>query len=186
MVRFGNVLNSSGSVIPLFKQQIKNGGPVTVTHSKVVRYFMTIPEAVELVIQAGAMAKGGEVFVLDMGEPILIHDLAVKMIQLSGLQVLDKKNPNGDIEIRYTGLRPGEKLYEELLVDGKFSTTENKLIMRAEEEMISWDKLEPLLAQTKEAALNLEMEKTYNLISQLVPQFNPKSNGNDLKKDDIK
>jgi len=186
MVRFGNVLDSSGSVIPLFKQQIKNGGPVTVTHSKVVRYFMTIPEAVELVIQAGAMAKGGEVFVLDMGEPILIHDLAVKMIQLSGLQVLDKKNPNGDIEIRYTGLRPGEKLYEELLVDGKFSTTENKLIMRAEEEMISWEKLEPLLAQTKEAALNLEMEKTYNLISQLVPQFNPKSNGNDLKKDDIK
>jgi FlaA1/EpsC-like NDP-sugar epimerase len=186
MVRFGNVLDSSGSVIPLFKQQIKNGGPVTVTHSKVVRYFMTIPEAVELVIQAGAMAKGGEVFVLDMGEPILIHDLAVKMIQLSGLQVLDKKNPNGDIEIRYTGLRPGEKLYEELLVDGKFSTTENKLIMRAEEEMISWDKLEPLLAQTKEAALNLEMEKTYNLISQLVPQFNPKSNGNDLKKDDTK
>ena len=186
MVRFGNVLDSSGSVIPLFKQQIKNGGPVTVTHSKVVRYFMTIPEAVELVIQAGAMAKGGEVFVLDMGEPILIHDLAVKMIQLSGLQVLDKKNPNGDIEIKYTGLRPGEKLYEELLVDGKFSTTENKLIMRAEEEMISWEKLEPLLAQTKEAALNLEMEKTYNLISQLVPQFNPKSNGNDLKKDDIK
>ena len=186
MVRFGNVLDSSGSVIPLFKQQIKNGGPVTVTHSKVVRYFMTIPEAVELVIQAGAMAKGGEVFVLDMGEPILIHDLAVKMIQLSGLQVLDKKNPNGDIEIRYTGLRPGEKLYEELLVDGKFSTTENKLIMRAEEEMISWEKLEPLLDQTKEAALNLEMEKTYNLISQLVPQFNPKSNGNDLKKDDTK
>ena len=186
MVRFGNVLDSSGSVIPLFKQQIKNGGPVTVTHSKVVRYFMTIPEAVELVIQAGAMAKGGEVFVLDMGKPILIYNLAVKMIQLSGLQVLDKKNPNGDIEIRYTGLRPGEKLYEELLVDGKFSTTENKLIMRAEEEMISWEKLEPLLAQTKEAALNLEMEKTYNLISQLVPQFNPKSNGNDLKKDDTK
>ena len=186
MVRFGNVLDSSGSVIPLFKQQIKNGGPVTVTHSKVVRYFMTIPEAVELVIQAGAMAKGGEVFVLDMGEPILIHDLAVKMIQLSGLQLLDESNPNGDIEIKYTGLRPGEKLYEELLVDGKFSTTENTLIMRAEEEMISWDKLEPLLAQTKEAALNLEMEKTYNLISQLVPQFNPKSNGNDLKKDDTK
>ena len=182
MVRFGNVLDSSGSVIPLFKQQIKNGGPVTVTHSKVVRYFMTIPEAVELVIQAGAMAKGGEVFVLDMGEPILIYDLAVKMIQLSGLQVLDERNPNGDIEIKYTGLRPGEKLYEELLVDGKFSTTENKLIMRAEEEMISWEKLEPLLDQVKEAALNLEMEKTYNLISQLVPQFNPKSNGNDLEK----
>ena len=186
MVRFGNVLDSSGSVIPLFKQQIKNGGPVTVTHSKVVRYFMTIPEAVELVIQAGAMAKGGEVFVLDMGDPILIHDLAVKMIQLSGLQVLDERNPNGDIEIKYTGLRPGEKLYEELLVDGKFSTTENKLIMRAEEEMISWEKLEPVLVQIKETALNLEMEKIYNLISQIVPQFNPKSNGNDLEKDNTK
>ena len=186
MVRFGNVLDSSGSVIPLFKQQIKNGGPVTVTHSKVVRYFMTIPEAVELVIQAGAMAKGGEVFVLDMGDPILIHDLAVKMIQLSGLQVLDESNPDGDIEIKYTGLRPGEKLYEELLVDGKFSTTENKLIMRAEEEMISWEKLEPVLVQIKETALNLEMEKIYNLISQIVPQFNPKSNGNDLEKDNTK
>jgi len=186
MVRFGNVLDSSGSVIPLFKQQIKNGGPVTVTHSKVVRYFMTIPEAVELVIQAGAMAKGGEVFVLDMGDPILIHDLAVKMIQLSGLQLLDESNPDGDIEIKYTGLRPGEKLYEELLVDGKFSTTENKLIMRAEEEMISWEKLEPVLVQIKETALNLEMEKIYNLISQIVPQFNPKSNGNDLEKDNTK
>ena len=121
MVRFGNVLDSSGSVIPLFKKQIKAGGPVTVTHSDVVRYFMTIPEAVELVIQAGAMAKGGEVFVLDMGEPIRIYDLAVKMIKLSGLQVLDENNPDGDIEIKYTGLRPGEKLYEELLVDGNFS-----------------------------------------------------------------
>ena len=121
MVRFGNVLDSSGSVIPLFKKQIKAGGPITVTHVHVVRYFMTIPEAVELVIQAGAMAKGGEVFVLDMGEPIRIYDLAVKMIQLSGLAVLDKDNPKGDIEIQYTGLRPGEKLYEELLVDGKFT-----------------------------------------------------------------
>ncbi|MDB4848160.1 polysaccharide biosynthesis protein [Candidatus Pseudothioglobus singularis] len=186
MVRFGNVLDSSGSVIPLFKQQIKNGGPVTVTHSKVVRYFMTIPEAVELVIQAGAMAKGGEVFVLDMGEPILIHDLAVKMIQLSGLQLLDESNPNGDIEIKYTGLRPGEKLYEELLVDGKFSTTENKLIMRAEEDMLSWEKLEPLLVKLEEVTLNLETDKIYNLLSQLVPQFNPQSNTDDIEEGDTK
>jgi FlaA1/EpsC-like NDP-sugar epimerase len=175
MVRFGNVLDSSGSVIPLFKKQINKGGPVTVTHIDIVRYFMTIPEAVELVIQAGAMAEGGEVFVLDMGEPIRINDLAVKMINLSGLQVLDESNPDGDIEIKYTGLRPGEKLYEELLVDGKFTLTENKLIMRAEEKMINWDKLEPMLVQIKEAAINAETENIYKLLSQLVPQFNPTS-----------
>ena len=180
MVRFGNVLNSSGSVIPLFKKQIKDGGPLTVTHSKVVRYFMTIPEAVELVIQAGAMAKGGEVFILDMGDPIRIYDLAVKMIKLSGLQVCDESNPNGDIEIKYTGLRPGEKLYEELLVDGDFYNTENKLIMRAEEDMISWDKLEPTLDQIREAAMLLEMEKIDNLLKKLVPQFNPKPSGIDI------
>ena len=112
MVRFGNVLDSSGSVIPLFKNQIKKGGPITVTDINIVRYFMTIPEAVELVIQAGAIGKGGDVFVLDMGEPVKIYDLAVKMIQLSGLQLLDNDNPDGDIEIIYTGLRPGEKLYD--------------------------------------------------------------------------
>mgnify|MGYP000032286572 FL=1 len=179
MVRFGNVLDSSGSVIPLFKKQIKSGGPVTVTHPNIVRYFMTIPEAVELVIQAGAMAKGGEVFVLDMGEPIRIHDLAVKMIKLSGLQVLDANNPEGDIEIQYTGLRPGEKLYEELFVDGIFLSTENKLIMRAEEEMINWDKLEPVLSQIKEAAINAETEKIYKLLTQLVPQFNLTTNSTD-------
>ena len=182
MVRFGNVLDSSGSVIPLFKKQIKAGGPITVTHANIVRYFMTIPEAVELVIQAGAMAKGGEVFVLDMGEPIRIYDLAVKMIQLSGLQVLDENNPKGDIEIQYTGLRAGEKLYEELLVDGKFTRTENKLIMRAEEEMMNWDKLKPILAEIEEAAKNAETEKIYKLLNQLVPQFNPKSNDFDIKK----
>jgi FlaA1/EpsC-like NDP-sugar epimerase len=182
MVRFGNVLDSSGSVIPLFKKQIKSGGPITVTHANIVRYFMTIPEAVELVIQAGAMAKGGEVFVLDMGEPIRIYDLAVKMIKLSGLQVLDLNNPEGDIEIQYTGLRPGEKLYEELFVDGNFLSTENKLIMRAEEKMINWDKLEPLLTQIKEAAINAETEKIYKLLTQLVPQFNLTTNStNDLK-----
>jgi FlaA1/EpsC-like NDP-sugar epimerase len=173
MVRFGNVLDSSGSVIPLFKKQIQKGGPVTVTHKDIVRYFMTIPEAVELVIQAGAMAEGGEVFVLDMGEPIRIYDLAVKMIKLSGLQVLDESNPKGDIEIKYTGLRHGEKLYEELLVGGKSSLTENKLIMRAEEKMISWDKLEPMLAEIKAASIGSEIEKIYKLLEKLVPEFNP-------------
>ena len=171
MVRFGNVLDSSGSVIPLFKKQIKAGGPVTVTHIDVVRYFMTIPEAVELVIQAGAMAEGGEVFVLDMGEPIRIYDLAVKMIQLSGLMVRDKDNIEGDIEIQYIGLKPGEKLYEELLVDGSFATTDNQLIMRAEEAMINWDILEPVLDQIKEAAIDSKTDKMFELIKQLVPQF---------------
>ena len=137
MVRFGNVLDSSGSVIPLFKKQIREGGPVTVTHVDVVRYFMMIPEAVELVIQAGAMANGGEVFVLDMGEPIRIYDLALKMIKLSGLQLRDKINPDGDIEIQYTGLRPGEKLYEELLLGDKFSLTENIILNTYYEEKFS-------------------------------------------------
>jgi len=171
MVRFGNVLNSSGSVIPLFKKQIKEGGPITVTHADIVRYFMSIPEAVELVIQAGAMAKGGEVFVLDMGKPIRIYDLAEKMIKLSGLQIINENNPNGDIEIKYTGLRPGEKLYEELLVNGKFSLTDNKLIMCAEEEMINWDDLEPILDEIKDAAINTKINKIYKLLNQLIPEF---------------
>jgi FlaA1/EpsC-like NDP-sugar epimerase len=182
MVRFGNVLDSSGSVIPLFKNQIKSGGPVTVTHPNVVRYFMTIPEAVELVIQAGAMSKGGEVFVLDMGEPIRIYDLAVKMIQLSGLVVRNENNLNGDIEIKYTGLRPGEKLYEELLVGDKFAFTENKLIMRAEEELIDWDKLEPMIIEIKKIATNIKAssdnEKLSKLIKKLVPHYNPDYNIN--------
>jgi FlaA1/EpsC-like NDP-sugar epimerase len=183
MVRFGNVLNSSGSVIPLFKKQIKAGGPVTVTHANIVRYFMTIPEAVELVIQAGAMAEGGEVFLLDMGKPIRIHDLAIKMIQLSGLIVRDENNPKGDIEIKYTGLRPGEKLYEELLIGDNYSLTQNKLIMRSEEKMINWDKLEPVLAKIEKASKNVEIEKIYKLLIQLVPEFNPKPNGFDGKED---
>ena len=171
MVRFGNVLDSSGSVIPLFKKQIKNGGPITVTHIDIVRYFMTIPEAVELVIQAGAMAKGGEVFVLDMGKPVRIYDLAVKMINLSGLQVHDENNLDGDIKIQFTGLRPGEKLYEELLVSGDFFSTENKLIMRAEEEMISWDRLEPMIIEIKEASSYTQTEKIYKLLKNLIPEF---------------
>ena len=174
MVRFGNVLDSSGSVIPLFKKQIKEGGPLTVTHTDIVRYFMMIPEAVELVIQAGAMAEGGEVFVLDMGEPVRIYDLAVKMINLSGLELLDENNPEGDIEIQFTGLRPGEKLYEELLIDGKFSETENKLIMRTEEEMMPWDKLEPILTEIHNKGTYTTTEELYKLIKKIVPEFKSK------------
>jgi len=173
MVRFGNVLDSSGSVIPLFKKQIKQGGPVTVTDINMVRYFMTIPEAVELVIQAGAMGEGGDVFVLDMGEPVKIYDLAVKMIQLSGLQVLDDNNPDGDIEITYTGLRPGEKLYEELIVGNNVSETENKLIMRAQEEMMDWEKLKPILDELNEASINAEIKKIRELLIRIVPEFKP-------------
>lgn len=173
MVRFGNVLDSSGSVIPLFKKQIKDGGPVTITDPKMTRYFMTIPEAVELVIQAGAMGKGGDVFVLDMGSPVKINDLAKKMIGLSGLQLIDENNPDGDIEIIYTGIRPGEKLYEELLVGENVSKTENSLIMRAEEKMIEWDILEPILTELETAALNNDNRKVRDLLIELVPEFKP-------------
>ena len=137
IVRFGNVLGSSGSVVPLFRDQIRQGGPVTVTHPEVVRYFMTIPEASQLVIQAGAMAKGGEVFVLDMGEPVRILDLAQTMIRLMGLSVRDESNPEGDIEIVFSGLRPGEKLFEELLIGDASVRTEHEMIMQAHEETLS-------------------------------------------------
>ena len=181
MVRFGNVLDSSGSVIPLFNKQIKKGGPITVTDVNMVRYFMTISEAVELVIQAGAMGKGGDVFVLDMGQPVKINDLAVKMIQLSGLQVLDNNNPDGDIEIMYTGIRPGEKLFEELLVGNNVTETDNKLIMRAHEEMIDWENLMPILNELNEASLNAEMVRIQELFIQLVPEYNPNSQASKSK-----
>ena len=142
MVRFGNVLDSSGSVVPLFRKQIENGGPITLTHPEVTRFFMTIAEAVQLVIQAGAMARGGEVFVLDMGEPVKILDLAAKMVRLSGLTPRDSGNPQGDIAIEVTGLRPGEKLYEELLIGGDVSATEHPRIMRARERKADWKRLE--------------------------------------------
>jgi len=173
MVRFGNVLGSSGSVIPLFKQQIKDGGPVTVTDENMVRYFMTIPEAVELVIQAGAMGAGGDVFVLDMGKPVRIYDLAKKMIKLSGLEVKDESHPNGDIEIKYTGLRPGEKLYEELLIGDNVSDTDNPLIMRAEEDMLSWGELESTLNSLKIAITDCDQKKLRELLIQIVPGFKP-------------
>ncbi|MDR6853958.1 FlaA1/EpsC-like NDP-sugar epimerase [Variovorax guangxiensis] len=134
MVRFGNVLDSSGSVVPLFRQQIRNGGPITLTHLDITRYFMTIPEAAQLVIQAGAMASGGDVFVLDMGEPIRIVDLARRMVELSGMTVRDADNPAGDIEIRVVGLRPGEKLYEELLIGDNPMPTLHPRILKARDD----------------------------------------------------
>ena len=175
MVRFGNVLDSSGSVIPLFKKQIKAGGPLTITHAEIVRYFMTISEAVELVIQAGSMGEGGDIFVLDMGDPVRIYDLAVKMVKLSGLAILDENNPNGDIEIQYTGLRPGEKLYEELLVSGDVSKTDHSLIMRAVEDSIDWNELNSLLKSLKEAVNESNHKKLRELLIRIVPQFKPQS-----------
>jgi len=147
MVRFGNVLASSGSVVPLFREQIRRGGPVTVTDPDVVRYFMTIPEAAQLVIQAAAMATGGDVFLLEMGEPVRILDLARRMIHLSGYEVMDENNPDGDIEIRFMGLRPGEKLYEELLIDEHNQTTEHPMIMRAHEQSLPWAEFSSVLEQ---------------------------------------
>ena len=176
MVRFGNVLGSSGSVIPLFKQQIKIGGPVTVTDKGIIRYFMTTPEAVELVIQAGAMGLGGDVFVLDMGEPVRIDELAKKMIRLSGLEVKDESNPGGDIEIKYTGLRPGEKLYEELLIGDNVSKTDNPLIMRAEEDMLSWDELESIIVGLESAIKDCNQEKLRELLILAVPDYKPQCN----------
>lgn len=147
MVRFGNVLGSSGSVIPLFREQIKRGGPITVTHPNITRYFMTIPEAAQLVIQAGSMGQGGDVFVLDMGEPVKIVDLAEKMVLLSGLTLRTEQNPRGDIAIQFSGLRPGEKLYEELLIGDNVTPTEHPMIMRANEEHLPWDEYSKVLEE---------------------------------------
>jgi FlaA1/EpsC-like NDP-sugar epimerase len=180
MVRFGNVLDSSGSVVPLFREQIKGGGPVTVTDPEIQRYFMSIPEAVELVIQAGAMGEGGDVFVLDMGEPVQIVDLARKMIHLSGLQVKDKLNPYGDIEIKFTGLRPGEKLYEELLIGGNVTKTDNPMILRAEEEMLAWDDLKLILDELELAADSGDQDKLRQLLIKAVPGFKPQSGITDI------
>ncbi len=152
MVRFGNVLGSSGSVVPLFRHQLAAGGPLTVTHSEVTRYFMTIPEAAQLVLQAGAMASGGEVFVLDMGEPVRILDLAHRMVELSGMKVRDEAHPDGDIEIAITGLRPGEKLYEELLIGDNPTPTAHPRIMKAHESYLDWPELEKHLETLRRAA----------------------------------
>jgi FlaA1/EpsC-like NDP-sugar epimerase len=180
MVRFGNVLDSSGSVIPLFKKQIKNNGPVTVTDPEIIRYFMTIPEAAQLVIQAGSMSKGGDVFVLDMGEPVKILDLAKKMIHLSGLSLKDNNNPNGDIEIQFTGLRPGEKLYEELLIGDNVFETEHKLILRSNDDMLPWRELDLILKELKRAIEINDFELAKNSILKAVPEYKPQNNISDL------
>jgi len=173
MVRFGNVLGSSGSVVPKFRQQIRYGGPITLTHAEITRYFMTIPEAAQLVIQAGAMSKGGDVFVLDMGESVKIMDLARRMVELSGLTVKDELNPNGDIEIEITGLRPGEKLYEELLIGDNPKSTSHPRIMKAHEDFIPWAELDDRL-KSLETALGVNDVSVIRLMmSKLVSGFTP-------------
>lgn len=180
MVRFGNVLGSSGSVVPLFRRLIKEGGPITVTHSEVTRYFMTIPEAAELVIQAGAMAEGGDVFVLDMGESVKIVDLAHRMIELSGLSLKDEANPDGDIAIEVTGLRPGEKLYEELLIGDDPRSTAHPRIMKAHEAFLKFDELTPLLAQLAQAVEANDVSGVRAILQAAVPGYQPSSQVADL------
>ncbi|MDL9998085.1 VanZ family protein [Variovorax sp. J22P240] len=173
MVRFGNVLGSSGSVVPLFRQQIKQGGPITLTHADVTRYFMTIPEAAQLVIQAGAMASGGDVFVLDMGEPVKIIDLARRMVELSGRTVCDAANPEGDIEIRVTGMRPGEKLYEELLIGDNPLPTHHPRIMKAHEDFLPWDELALRLQALTDALDSNDVPAIRELLQQVVLGYRP-------------
>lgn len=173
MVRFGNVLGSSGSVIPLFREQIRKGGPVTVTHPNITRYFMTIPEAAQLVIQAGAMGQGGDVFVLDMGQPVKIVELAEKMIHLSGLSVRSSKNPHGDIAVEFSGLRPGEKLYEELLIGDNVSPTDHPMIMRANEECLSWEAFKKVLANLLNAVEHDDYDRVRQLLRESVSGYAP-------------
>ena len=183
IVRFGNVLGSSGSVVPFFRSQMMQGGPITLTHMDVTRYFMTIQEAAQLLMQAGAMAaqelsdpideKGAEVYVLDMGEPVKIYDLARRMVELSGLRVRDNDFPSGDIDIKVVGLRPGEKLYEELLIGNNPKKTQHERIMKASEQFIPWDELTPWLNRLKEAAENSDVMMIRNLFKNLIPEYIP-------------
>lgn len=175
MVRFGNVLGSSGSVVPLFKRQLEAGGPITVTHPEITRYFMTIPEAAQLVIQAGAMGDSGEVFVLDMGQPVKIVELAKRMIHLSGYSVLDSQNPDGDIEIQYSGLRPGEKLYEELLIGDNVSGTSHPRIMKAREHFYTKQEMDAVIARLAEACAWNNFDALMSLLRQCVTDFQPES-----------
>ena len=180
MVRFGNVLGSSGSVVPVFEKQIAEGGPITLTHQDITRYFMTIPEAAQLVIQAGAMGKGGDVFVLDMGESVKIIDLAKQMINLSGLRLKDENHPDGDIEIKITGLRPGEKLYEELLIGDEVQKTTHPRIMTASEVMLPWDKLHDILSRMESACRKMNQTELRALLLEAPAGFNPKDEICDL------
>ena len=175
MVRFGNVLGSSGSVVPLFRKQLQSGGPLTITHLDVTRFFMTIPEAAQLVLQAGAMAKGGDVFVLDMGQSVKILDLARRMAQLTGLTLRVEGNPDGDIDVEVTGLRPGEKLYEELLIGGNPEGTDHERIMKAHEECVSWAVLAPMLVALRLAAIQNNEAVIKNTFVQLVQGYSPSS-----------
>jgi FlaA1/EpsC-like NDP-sugar epimerase len=180
MVRFGNVLESSGSVVPLFREQIRRGGPVTVTHPDIIRYFMTIPEAAQLVLQAGAMATGGDVFVLDMGKPVKIADLARRMISLSGLTVRDESNPDGDIEIQFTGLRPAEKLYEELLIGANVAGTEHPMILRAMEPSLPWERVEELLQELLATMKEFDVQASREILLRSVQEYAPSSEVVDL------
>ncbi|MHC2568979.1 FlaA1/EpsC-like NDP-sugar epimerase [Rhizobium leguminosarum] len=180
MVRFGNVLGSSGSVVPLFRQQIKEGGPVTLTHPEITRYFMTISEASQLVIQAGAMAEGGDVFLLDMGEPVRIADLARKMVELSGLTLRDDDNPEGDIELSVTGLRPGEKLYEELLIGDNPETTEHPRIMKAREDFLFWPELSKKLNSLNAVLDRNDMIAARAMLAELVSGYSSTGEVSDL------
>lgn len=175
LVRFGNVLGSSGSVIPKFRQQIKMGGPTTVTHPNITRYFMTIPEAAQLVIQAGAMGGRGDLFVLDMGESVRIVDLAEKMVRLAGLTLRSEVEPDGDIELEFTGLRLGEKLYEELLIGDNVDRTDHPMIMRAQEEYISWEALQSLLGQIEQALASGDFQEVRTLMVSSVSGYRPDS-----------
>ena len=173
IVRFGNVIGSSGSAIPLFQKQIKEGGPITVTHPEVIRYFMSIPEAAELVIQAGAMGEDGDVFVLDMGEPVKILEIAKRLVNLSGMEIIDSENPQGDIEIEFTGLRPGEKLYEELLIGKNVSKTAHERIMKAKEESLSFAVLESYIEKMAEAEQDNNITSLKSILKDAVQGFIP-------------
>jgi FlaA1/EpsC-like NDP-sugar epimerase len=175
MVRFGNVLASSGSVVPLFQNQIRRGGPVTVTHRDVIRYFMTIPEAAQLVVQAGSMAKGGDVFVLDMGRPVRIDDLARRLVNLMGLTVRDANNPEGDIEIEYTGLRTAEKLFEELLIGSNVTGTDHPMIMRAMEHRLTWLKMQQILNDLLVALASFDCHRALALLTESVAEYQGES-----------
>jgi FlaA1/EpsC-like NDP-sugar epimerase len=182
MVRFGNVLNSSGSVVPKFRQQIRDGGPVTITDFRMTRYFMTITEAAQLVVQVGSLASGGDVFLLDMGEPVKIYDLARRIIELSGFDVKDHLNVDGDIEIKEIGLRPGEKLYEELLIDGSPEKTIHPRIFKSHDDFIPWDQLILVIHRLKDAIQSNDDLIVLSILQELVVGYTPMSSINNIKR----